>query len=129
MYETEDIARAVRGLRSGSSQAKCATRAGLSLTAWKQIEEGKRRPRSRTRANIAEALGVSPELFEKCIEAASHQRLEVVGGLEEIDAQLKVMRVRLTVFQEFWPEEFSGLSDKLLSFCDALSTRARTLAS
>ena len=127
-YEVEDIGRTIRALRSSGAQAKCATRAGLSLTAWKRIEEGKRRPRLRTRANIAEALGLSPELFEKCIQAAAHQRLELLEGLDEISTHLKIVLVRLTVYKELNPHEFSGLRSILSSFCDALNTTARSPA-
>lgn len=46
---------------SGMTQQALADKAGLSARSLRSVEKGQARPRARTRAAIAHALGVEPD--------------------------------------------------------------------
>lgn len=67
----ESFSACLRRLRDGTglSQPKLAEKAGISVMALRNWEQGRREPYIGTAAKLAQALGVSLAEFDRCVYA------------------------------------------------------------
>jgi len=70
-----DVARTLKRLRSGRTQAQCAREGRINANAWSHYERAERMPTAETFAKIAQGLGVTLGKLEEELLASRDQRL------------------------------------------------------
>jgi transcriptional regulator with XRE-family HTH domain len=66
----KDVARTMKRLRGGRTQAACARKAGINANAWSHYEQAQRMPSEENFAKIAIGLGVTlTKLEEEVLES------------------------------------------------------------
>jgi transcriptional regulator with XRE-family HTH domain len=71
----EDVARTLKRLRGGRTQALCARKAGINANAWSHYERAERMPTEETFAKIATGFGLTFRKLEEEVLESRDQRL------------------------------------------------------
>jgi transcriptional regulator with XRE-family HTH domain len=91
-----DLGTAIRRLRGARPQWKLAEDAGIKPSTWSEYERGRRIPRGKNMARIAEALGVDSRVLEREVLNVSRERLSLeeigaVSAADSSDSQIKAI--------------------------------------
>jgi transcriptional regulator with XRE-family HTH domain len=102
MEGPNDLGKAIRRLRGARLQWKLAEDAGIKPSTWSEYERGRRIPRGRNMARIAEALGVDSRTLEREAVNVSRERLSseesgsaFATGAETSDTLIKMIDRRV----------------------------------
>jgi transcriptional regulator with XRE-family HTH domain len=97
-----DLGKAIRRLRGARPQWKLAEDAGIKPSTWSEYERGRRIPRGKNMARIAEALGVDSRTLEREVLNVSRERLSseegggaLATGAETSDTLIKMIDRRM----------------------------------